>query len=275
MTLNKADTRTDSDFEFMSKGDTLDAMNTTHPMLTRFACLLIVGMLIIPGMVLADSDPPTMEDQFDLYWAKRRAVKNIHKRLFRKDGRHEFALTAGVIPNDEFFKYFPVGVKYDYYFSEDFAIEVAGTYMPNQKTDLQNFIETGITEGLEVLLPQYLVWQAGLGVLWTPLHGKVAIFDTKLGHFDFGIAMGVMVLGSDVTKGGANKSDGSQEIIPRMDVGGNLGATVRFYLSDFIALRVDYRHFFFNGRNTDDEAAGLSFPAEISLGLSFFTSAPK
>jgi outer membrane beta-barrel protein len=270
MTLDQADTRTDSDFEFMSKKNTLDAMNTTHPMLTRFACLLIVGMLIIPGMVLADGDPPTMEDQFDLYWSKRRAVKNIHKRLFRKDGRHEFALTAGVIPNDEFFKYFPVGAKYNYYFSEDFAVEIAATYMPHQKTDLQNFIENDIRKGVGVVLPQYLVWQSGLGVLWTPLHGKVAIFDTKLGHFDFGFAMGVMALSTGVQ---TDTEVGTIE--PRFDVGGNVGATVRFYLNDFIALRVDYRHFFYAGRDTKDDNAGLSYPAEISLGVSFFTSAPK
>ena len=243
-------------------------MNTTHPKLTWLAYLLI-GMLLIPGTVLADKNPPPVAEQFDLYWAKRRAVKNIHKRLFLKDGRHEFALTAGVIPNDEFYTYYPVGAKYDFYFSEDFAVEAAGTYMPNKKTDLQRFIENDLVKGIEVRLPQSLTWQAGIGVLWTPIHGKVAIFDTKLGHFDFGIALGVMAMGTDV------QLEGSTDVNPRIDVGGNAGATVRFYLNDFIALRLDYRHFFYNGRNLDDEAAGLSYPAEISLGVSFFTSAPK
>lgn len=243
-------------------------MKTNHPTLKQLAFLLI-GMLLIPGSVLAENSAPPIDEQFDLYWAKRREIKNIHKRLFLKDGRHEFVLTAGIIPNDEFYTYYPVGIKYDYYFSEDFALELAGTYMPHKKTDLQSFIEEDLFSGIEVRLPQSLVWQSGIGVVWTPLHGKVAIFDTKLGHFDFGIALGVMALGSDV------QQENTTDIKPRIDVGGNVGATVRFYLNNFIAVRLDYRHFFFNGRNLDDKAAGLSYPAEISLGVSFFTAAPK
>lgn len=229
-------------------------------------------LMALPNAAMAqetDEPPPPLSRQFDLYWAKKRDVRNIHKRLFLKEGRHEFAIFGGVIPNDDFFAYFPIGLRYDYYFSEDLAIEVSGSYLIKKNSDLEDFLEQEIFSGIEVELPQYLEWQAGAGVLWTPLHGKVAIFDTKLGHFDFGFMLGVMALGTRV------QAEGETEALPRVDVGGTVGATVRFYLLEFLALRVDYRHYFYAARDADDNARGLSFPAEISFGVSFFTPAPN
>ncbi len=239
---------------------------TTHLKLLTLA----TALLVMPNIAGAQEVPPAapLGKQFDRYWADKRDVRNIHKRLFLKDGRWEFAITGGVIPNDDFFTYYPLGARVNYYFSEDLAIELAGSYMIKSNSELKNFLEEELISGIEVELPQSLSWQAGAGVLWTPLHGKVAIFDTKLGHFDFGFALGVMALGSEV------KKEGQTEATARTDVGGNLGATVRFYLLDFLALRVDYRHYFYNARDADDNSRGLSFPAEISLGVSFFTPAP-
>ncbi|MFT7624851.1 MAG: outer membrane beta-barrel protein [Myxococcota bacterium] len=239
---------------------------TTHPKL--LAVLTAGAVLLSTGLASAQETPPAapLEQQFDRYWADKRDVRNIHKRLFLKDGRWEFTISAGVIPNDDFFTYYPIGVKVNYYFTEDIAVELAGSYMIDQDSDLKRFLSEDILEGIQVELPQSLVWQAGAGVLWTPLHGKVAIFDTKLGHFDFGFALGVMALGTEV------QAEGEAEATGRVDVGGNVGATVRFYLLEFLALRLDYRHYFYNARDADDNSRGLSYPAEISLGVSFFTS---
>ena len=252
------------------EGEALSPMKNSHVM----PKLLIMALcwLMVPSTPMAESNPP-VERQFDMYWAKRRDIKNIHKRLFLKEGRHEFSVVGGVIPNDDFFTYFPVGVKYNYFFSEDLAMEFAGSYMPHKKSDLQNFLEKDVLqdpEAVKVFLPQFLEYQAGVGVLWTPLHGKLAIFSTKLGHFDFGIAMGVMALGTQVKKEG--KSGERQR---RVDVGGNVGATGKLYVTDYLALRVDYRHYFYAARDADDNTRGLSYPAEITFGVSFFTSAPQ
>jgi outer membrane beta-barrel protein len=238
-------------------------------MLTRLL-VTALSILMIPAYATAQ-DSQTIDPQFDIYWAKRREVKNIHKRLFLKEGRHEFAIMGGIIPNDDFWTYYPVGMRYNYGFSEDLVLEVSGSYIPHSETDLRNFLETEIVPGggLDVLLPQRLLFQAGLGVLWTPLHGKIAVFDTKLGHFDFGIAMGVMMLGTEV------QPEGKQDYEQRYDVGGNVGVTAKMYLSDFIAVRLDYRHYFYAARDADDDNNGLSYPAELSLGVSFFTEALK
>ena len=244
----------------------------------RYGMLKLLGFvltcaMLAPAAAMAQDDVPSdpLDREFDLYWAEKREVRNIHKRLFLKESRHEFSLYFGVVPNDDFFTYLPLGLKYDYYFSEDFAIEVAGSYFFKFNRDLKDFLETEILTGgqIDVQLPQYLVWQAGAGVLWTPFHGKVGIFDTKLGHFDFGFFLGIMALGTEVEKEGVSETEG------RVDVGGNVGATVRFYVHDYIALRLDYRHYFYNARDADDNSRGLSYPMELTFGVSFFTAAPE
>ena len=243
-------------------------MTTSLSRLIRAGALL-AAVLFVPLSAAADEDP--LDREFDLYWGEKRDVTNIHKRLFLKQGRHEFTVNGGVIPNDDFFTYYPIGLKYDYYFTEDIAIEVAGEYMVKSESDLRNFIEKDILDGdvIDVQLPQYLEWQAGVGVVWTPIYGKFGAFATKLAHFDFGIELGVMALGTRVHK------EGETEDKARIDVGGNVGATVRFFVLDFFAIRIDYRHFFYNARDADDESRGVSYPAEITLGLSFWTPEPK
>jgi outer membrane beta-barrel protein len=246
-------------------------MNLSKLMSLPLACMILATLTLVPATASAQEDAvDPLEEDFDMYWANNRDVTNIHKRLFLKDGRHEFTIFGGVIPNDDFFTYYPVGLRYDFYFSEDFAIEVSGAYFIKQDSDLASFLQNDIAQGsLEVDLPQFLEWQAGAGVLWTPIHGKVGAFGTRLGHFDFGIALGVMVLGTQ------HRLEGEADYKSRPDVGGNVGATARVYLTDFLALRVDYRHYFYAARDAQDNSRGVSFPAEISLGVSFFTSAPK
>ena len=76
------------------------------------------------------------------------------------------------------------------------------------------------------------------------------------------LAFGAGVIGTTVRQLDAEKS--------KVDVAGNVGVGMRFFLSDAIALRFDYRQFFYAA-----EGGGLSHPAELTLGVSFFTAAPE
>lgn len=245
-------------------------MLNTRKLLTA----ILIALAALPTAATAQENEGRA---FDLEWAGRRDIRNIHKRLFLKDDRFQFSLYSGVVPNDEFFTYFPVGIRMDYYFSEDLAGELSGAYMigsGRSKSALKNEVETGLEPkiyGVTVLLPQSLVWQASVGTLWSPMHGKMGAFSSGLAHFDLGLAFGVLLLGTDVQREG--EPEAKYRTSP--DVGGYVGATMQFYLSSMIALRFDYRHFFYNARDADDNSRGLSYPLELSLGLSFFTSEPK
>ncbi len=235
---------------------------------------ILASLFVLPTVAAAQGGESR---GFDIDWANRREIRNIHKRLFLKESRFQFSLYSGVIPNDEFFTYVPVGMRMDYYFSEDVALELSGAYLignTREESKLKSKVETGLEPsiaGVTVVLPQALIWQASIGTLWSPLHGKMGAFSSGLAHFDLGLAFGVVLLGSELLLEGEAKP----KYRSTPDVGGYLGATLQFYLSRLIAVRIDYRHFFYGARNPQDEVRGVSYPLELSLGLSFFTSEPK
>jgi len=217
----------------------------------------LFGCLVMP--VAQAQEKGSLDKYLDKYWAEKRDVRVIQKRLYQKDGRHEFTPFFGFIPNDEFYMYYPVGGRYTYYISEDIGIEAFGAYIPNTYSDLGGFIDSEF--GLETNLPQRLEWTAGLEGVWSPIHGKIGLFTKKLAHFDWVLMVGVGALGSQVKtaeEGGQTKS--------KIDVAGNVGTGLRFFILDWLALRFEYRNYFFAA-----EGGGLSHPVELTLGVSFFT----
>ena len=211
----------------------------------------------------ADLDTRKLDDRLRLYWGSEiRDVESLEKRLFRKDSRFEFGLYSGVIPNDDFYSYYPIGLRAGYFFTEDIGAELWGSYLISVASDLKSFLEDNFNSSLLVDVPQSLQWLAGANVLWSPIHGKLGIFTEKLAHFDVYLAFGVGAIGSEVRQLNSVKS--------KVDIGGNVGLGMRFFIDDLIALRFDYRQFFYPA-----EAGGLTHPAELTLGISLFTSAPE
>ncbi len=238
---------------------------------TLVLALTAAAAMAAPGMTstarAAEGDPledtRKLDDALKMYWGtEMREVDTLQKRLYRKDQRWEFELYSGVIPNDEFFSYYPLGGRIDYFFAEDFGVEVWGSYLIRVSSELEDFLEDNFNESLIVDIPQSLQWLAGANFLWSPVHGKLGIFADTLGHFDVHLAFGAGVIGTTVRRLNEEKS--------KVDVAGNVGLGMRFFLSQSIALRFDYRQFFYAA-----EGGGLSHPAELTLGISFMTAAPE
>ncbi len=200
----------------------------------------------------------------DVFWAHNRGIRVIQKRPFRKESRHEFTLFAGTVPNDDFFAYLPVGARWNYFFAEDFSAEAWGTYQATFQTSLKGFIESNTNGSLLVEIPQTLTWMAGADVTWSPVHGKFSAAEDALGTLDAHIAFGAGVIGTTVT------DSQSKETTSKFDVSGNLGLGVRLYLTRSLSIRMDYRQYFYPA-----ETGGLAYPAELTLGVSVWTAAPK
>ncbi|GMV43485.1 MAG: hypothetical protein AMXMBFR64_52010 [Myxococcales bacterium] len=230
-----------------------------------FACL---SGAVFASPALAEDKTP-LDDDLDKYWGERRDIRTIQKREFLKDTRHEFSIFTGVVPNDDFKVYIPIGGRYDYYFSEDIGLEISGAYLFAVETKLREFLtdqfESGGGVDAQIFLTETLKWYASADVKWSPFHGKVGLFTTKLFHFDFYIAAGVGVVGTEVDPPGQNAPNSDE-----YKIAGNVGAGAAGFVNDWLAIRIDYRHFFY-----EFQGGGLSYPAEITLGVSFFTAAPK
>ena len=210
-----------------------------------------------------------------LDWAARREIRVIQKRAILKEGRHGLSISAGVVPNDDFFAYVAMGLGYQYYFSEDLALRIRANYTLPQQTSLQNSLTLPRPDGpgLEVRLPQTLLGYALAGVDWNLLHGKFGFFTTKLIEFDLSLNFGV---GAVMTK-----------IVDQLDLthptyapdpAGNVGATMQIYISDRLALGLDYTQLFypkladlFGGGNHPGKG-GVSHPLAATISLTWFTS---
>jgi outer membrane beta-barrel protein len=205
-----------------------------------------------------------------MYWGSKRELRTIQKRQFMKDTRWAFSVFGGVIPNDDFQIYVPLGGRIAYYFSEDIGAEISGAYSLRTETELRSFLKDQI-EGqggtsAEIFLTQTLDWYTTANILWSPFHGKMGAFTTKLFHFDFYVTLGAGVVGLTVDPPGAAGSSAEYKIA------GNVGVGAMMYVLDFMAVRLDYRHFF---HEFAGGGGGLSYPAEITAGVAFFTPAPK
>jgi outer membrane beta-barrel protein len=210
---------------------------------------------------------PAQNRALDSEWAERRLIRTIQKKEHRKDSRHEFTLFTGVIPNDEFYSYLPLGLRYDYFFTEDIAIELWGEYIFAFETGLQKYLEDASSDQLLVEIPQTLEWVVGITGVWSPFHGKMGIADGALGQFDVHLAFGAGLLGTKVT------DEESHEEKRTFNPSGHLGLGFRFWLHEHVTVRLEYRQFFYPA----DQAAGgdLAYPAEFTLGVSLYTQAPE
>lgn len=256
----------------------------------RWALRTVIGIVVlcigIPALAEEAAPAPapeertTLDKNLDKVWGKERDVKVIQKRVFEKDQRHEIGLLVGIIPNDSFFNYFPVGLRYDYFIMETVAIELAGAYVPstesNLRKDLLKFSGNAIST---VQIPERLQWYAGLNAYWAPIHGKVSIFNSKLTSFDIGLLVGLGVVGTEIydtlkKKWTPRDSYGSVPFNLMM----NLGLGAHLFLTDYLALRLDYRHYIYPaypGKGNSEWSDGVRSLAEVTLGLGYFTPAPK
>ena len=214
----------------------------------------------------ADAEPassgPAPVDAVSQYWGNKRDVAVVQKRLFAKDGRLEFTVFGGVIPNDPFLTYIPVGGRFNYYFIESLSVEVAGAYTGagvRIESDLATFLKNNQNIKANTDLLDKQIWRANAAVVWSPFYGKMALANANLSHFDINLVAGLGVVQTESPT--VDRSSTQTEIKPE----GTLGAGLRFFMTESVTLRLDYRQGIFQ-----KIGGGVSKPSELTLGLSFF-----
>jgi outer membrane beta-barrel protein len=203
----------------------------------------------------ATSAERALEGDLAKFWGSRRKVKVVQKRLFEKDGRLELTPYGGVVPNDDFIVYIPVGARVGYHFSEAFTVEGSFAYAIEERTDLATFLEEEkILKRADI--QEIVKMYYNVNLLWSPIYGKISLLGLKLSHFEtyFGLGFGLFHIkeipainptGNDVTK-----------------LGGNTVFGFRWFITDMINFRTDYRQYFF-----EKFKGGVSIPVELTLGV--------
>lgn len=198
-----------------------------------------------------------LEKDLDVFYGKRRNIRIVQKRLFEKDGRIDATLVGGIIPNDDFLVYYPVIGRVGYNFSEAFSVELSFAYAFDQNSELTDFLETTI--GLKRAdIQEVISMYYGVNILWAPIYGKIGLLGSKLTHFETYVGVGGGVV--HTTEFEPENPAGNEARKPA----GNTVLGFRWFVTDLINIRTEYRHFFF-----EKFGGGISTPVELSLGLGF------
>lgn len=220
--------------------------------------ILLVSALIAASSFASSNQASAQEVQVTGPLANQPAVRNM--RLYRA-GRFQLEPNFSFGLQSEFTRPLIAGLHLGYYFTDWLGIGVWGGYtVANLDTGLTSEIEEGgITTPRNALsLPSRsgfadqiatTSWMAALQLEFSPLRGKLAIFEKLFVDTDFYIFVGAAVLGieerSDVTRNQCNNLDcfvGTQtQRSNRVAVAATFGAGLSMYFNNFIGLNFNWR----------------------------------
>lgn len=214
---------------------------------------------------LEEPDGPDPDDPN--YWSKVRKVHTVQKREFQKVQRFSATLYGGVIPNNIFERYFPVGLRLNYFILENIGFELAGSRSFRAKTSLEDVLnETQGVNAESVRVADSQVWHTNFGIVWSPFYGKASWYENAIGYFDLNLFGG---MGMVFTRSESEDDRGLpyNELPMTIKPEGVLGGGLAWYFSDHVSVRADYRQFIFQKVSG---VGGVANPSEVSLGFGWF-----
>tara|TARA_B100000609_G_scaffold199334_1_gene202166 strand:- start:3325 stop:4029 length:705 start_codon:yes stop_codon:yes gene_type:complete len=198
----------------------------------------------------------------------------IQENVFRKSMRVEFTALGGVVPSNPFITYIPFEGRLAFHFTEGFGLELGGGYYPNfgSTKDYQGPIKSHIIDDLKSH-PHYLgvhvfeqqIFYGNIDFNWTPIFGKLQLFGANtITYWEIAFQLGAGITGVyDDEYSGRFASEETNPIKIRPTI--NFGATMRFWLTNWLTLKLDVREYLFQKQVGK---GGLSQHLSLMLGLS-------
>lgn len=199
-------------------------------------------------------------------------VKPVSGQLYRKAGKLELTIPAGVVSvNDAFFSKYMVGAKLTYHLSESWSLGVNGVLGTSSATGSTSICnQQGCTPATSAQLyqvPGDIKWIAGGEVGFSPLYGKLNLFGEKALHFDLSLLVGADLVSYrgvlNLAQANAGNTPGTVST-----PGGHVGLGARLFFARFMALRLELRDVFYKVSALDTGNLQTQLLAEA--GLSFF-----
>lgn len=155
-------------------------------------------------------------------------VKSVQRKLYMKRGRFELAPAAVINVNDAYYTKWGGALRAAFYPVDTFAISVRFTLLDTVRTDDVRIAKRNLNARIFHSVPY---WTAMADLEWSPLYGKVSIFNSIL-HFDGYLAAGA---GVAYTETSADLLDPTRSgVKPAVD----LGIGLRFVTTDWLAVNV-------------------------------------
>lgn len=151
-------------------------------------------------------------------------VKSVQRKLYMKRNRFELAPYVVINVNDAYYTKFGGAIRAAFYPADTLAIAARFTLMQTLPTDDVRTAKRNLNSRIFFSVP---IWTAMADVEWSPLYGKVAMFNSIL-HFD-----GYLLGGGGVVFTETATAPG-RSVTPGFD----LGVGFRFIVKDFLAVNV-------------------------------------
>jgi outer membrane beta-barrel protein len=195
-----------------------------------------------PQPAAAQAKGPAQGDKMDVsdleqkYWAAKDTDFNVvQNRLFSKANRLALTLNYGMFTNDPFSVGPTYGGSLNYFFSERYGVEVAAHKTDSSDNDSTQYIKTnqGSAPDHNKMKGYY-----GLGFNWVPFYAKMSFLNSSILYFDMSFTPGVGIMQYSQQRAEGN----SDKTAPAVSI----AVTQHFFLTKWLALRVDYKNFWSN-----------------------------
>ncbi|HYD42811.1 MAG TPA: outer membrane beta-barrel domain-containing protein [Anaeromyxobacter sp.] len=238
-----------------------------------------LGLLLVLAGLAAPS-APRAQSKSDAFAGK---IPPVSAALYRKAGRFELTLSGNLSVNDAFYSKYFGGLKLGYHIFESVSVTAYGAMGLNTKAGSAQVCPSG--EGCRPAdrvqmwqVPGNIKLMAGVEGAWAPVYGKLNLFSEQVAHFDLGILHGWdWITYQKVLSGtqAAEYDERGQSPGTESTIGMHLGLATRIFLTESIALRLEFRDYFYlakipNVREGRGARTELQQQLFAELGVSVF-----
>ncbi len=243
---------------------------TARPHLRALVAALLLAAALGPAAARAANKADAFEGK----------IQPISGQLYRKAGRLELTPLGQLSVNDAFFAKYFGGVKATYHLTEFWS--VGGAFAAGMVTRTGSAVVCPANQGCQPAsdaqlyqVPGRIRSVAALEVAWAPIYGKLNVLAEKVAHFDLSLVLGADLVAHDEVLSSDEAVRQGLEPGAARAVGGHFGLGARFFLSEAVALRLEFRDLVYrvevpNRAGSGLGAADLQHQLFTELGVSVF-----
>jgi outer membrane beta-barrel protein len=186
-------------------------------------------------------------------------VKSVQRKLYMKRGRLELSPAIAINVNDPYYTKWGGELRAAFYPADTLALALRFALLDTERTDDVVTAKANLSSMIYFSAPY---WTATADAEWSPLYGKVAIFNSIL-HFD-----GYLVAGAGVayTQTTSDPNPVRSGVKPAFD----LGIGLRFVTTDWLAINAGLVNTSYVDTPVGTTKASLQNVMLVHLGVSIF-----
>lgn len=207
-------------------------------------------------------------------------IQPISGQLYTKAGRFELTPVGQLSVNDAFFKKYFGGLKATYHLGEFWS--VGASYATGGTARTGSAVVCPANQGCHPAsaaelyqVPGRIRSVAGLEVSWAPIYGKLNVLAEKVAHFDLALSVGADLVTHDEVLSTEEAVSLGLKPAAKSTVGGHVGLGARFFLSEAVAIRLEFRDLIYrldvpNRAGSGQGAADVQNQLFTEVGVSIF-----